>query len=188
MTLADQGQRTRRQRAAINNNLPERMLQPCLLIFIAIIAFITKPNNMPMKSRLIFISFLLLTGLVNNIHAQQQKNSVPSDTLVVLWSSGDPEVAEKACLMYTHAAKKYKWFDEVILVVWGPSEKLLAENAKLKEKVAAMKKDGIIVEACVACSNMYGVTNELKVCEVDVKGMGVPFTRYLKRGYNIITY
>jgi hypothetical protein len=100
---------------------------------------------MAMKSRLIIISFLLLTGLVNNIHAQQQKTS-------------------------------------------GPSEKLLAENAKLKEKVAAMKKDGVIVEACIACSNMYGVTNELKVCEVDVKGMGVPLTGYLKRGYKIISY
>jgi hypothetical protein len=94
----------------------------------------------------------------------------------------------KACLMYTHAAKKYKWFNEVILVVWGPSEKLLAENSTLKEKVAAMKKDGVILEACVTCSNMYNVTNELKMCEVDVKGMGVPMTRYLKRGYKIMSY
>jgi hypothetical protein len=106
----------------------------------------------------------------------------------VLWSSADPEVAEKACLMYTGAAKKYGWFKEVILIVWGPSEKLLAENSKLKDKIATMKKDGVIVEACVACSNMYGVTKELKVCEVDVKGMGVPLTRYLKRGYKIISF
>ena len=111
-----------------------------------------------------------------------------SDSLVVLWSSGDPEVAEKACLMYTHAAKKNNWFKEVILIVWGPSEKLLAENSALKEKISAMKKDGVIVEACIACSNMYGVTNELKVCEVDVKGMGVPLTRYLKRGYKIVSF
>jgi hypothetical protein len=141
-----------------------------------------------MKSKLFIITFILLTGLINNILAQQIKIAGPSDTLVVVWSSGDPEVAEKACLMYTHAAKKYKWFDEVILIVWGPSEKLLAENAKLREKVAVMKKDGIIVEACIACSNMYGVTNELKVCEVDVKGMGVPLTKYLKRGYKIISF
>ncbi len=51
-----------------------------------------------------------------------------------------------------------------------------------------MKKDGVIVEACIACSNMYGVTNDLKVCEVDVKGMGVPLTRYLKRGYKLVSY
>jgi len=141
-----------------------------------------------MKSRLIIISLLLITSLNNITNAQQAKDAGPSDTLVVLWSSGDPDVAEKACLMYAHAAKKYEWFKEVILVVWGPSEKLLAENEMLKEKVASMQKDGIIVQACVACANMYGVTNELKVCEVDVRGMGGPLTKYLKRGYKVISY
>ena len=90
--------------------------------------------------------------------------------------------------MYASAAKKYKWFNEVILVVWGPSEKLLAENTKLKEKVASMQKDGVIVQACIACANMYSVTDALKVCAVDVKGMGVPLTKYLKSGYKVISY
>jgi hypothetical protein len=141
-----------------------------------------------MKTLVLFFTLLLFASITKNLNAQEVKVNTPSDTLVVVWSSGDPEVAMKACLMYTHAAKKYKWFNEVILVVWGPSEKLLAENSTLKEKVAAMKKDGVILEACVACSNMYNVTNELKMCEVDVKGMGVPMTRYLKRGYKIMSY
>lgn len=141
-----------------------------------------------MKSRLLLLMLVIASGSVKVLNAQETKTNTASDTLVVLWSSGDPEVAEKACLMYTGAAKKYGWFKEVILIVWGPSEKLLSENTKLKEKVASIKKDGVIVEACVACSNMYGVTNDLKVCEVDVKGMGVPLTRYLKRGYKIVSY
>jgi len=132
--------------------------------------------------------FVLLSGLSLSVSAQQQRVAGPSDTLVVFWSSGDPEVAEKACFMYASAARKNKWFDEVILIVWGPSEKLLSENQNLKEKVAAMQKDGIIVQACVSCSNMYGVTDQLKVCEIDVRRMGVPLTKYLKRGYKIISY
>ena len=141
-----------------------------------------------MKMKLLTLLLVFSIGSTSLVNAQKASLNTPSDTLVVLWSSGDPEVAEKACLMYTGAAKKYGWFKEVILIVWGPSEKLLAENPKLKEKISAMKNDGVIVEACVACSNMYGVTNELKVCEVDVKGMGVPLTRYLKRGYKIISF
>jgi hypothetical protein len=141
-----------------------------------------------MKINILLLLFVFATGSGKLLYAQEAKNNTASDTLVVLWSSGDPEVAEKACLMYTGAAKKNGWFKEVILIVWGPSEKLVVENSKLKEKVASLKKDGVIVEACVACSNMYGVTNELKVCEVDVKGMGVPLTRYLKRGYKIVSY
>ena len=141
-----------------------------------------------MKLKIILISLVLVSGSIKFLNAQDVKSNTASDTLVVLWSSGDPDVAEKACLMYAHAAKRNSWFKEVILIVWGPSEKLLAENALLKDKISAMKKDGVIVEACVACSNMYGVTNDLKVCEVDVKGMGVPLTRYLKRGYKIISF
>lgn len=141
-----------------------------------------------MKSILLIIPLLLITGMANLVNGKQLKVDSPSDTLVIVWSSGDPDVAEKACLMYAHAAKINNWFKEVILVVWGPSEKLLAENEMLKEKVARMQKDGIIVQACVACANMYGVANELKVCEVDVRGMGVPLTKYLKRGYKIISY
>ncbi len=139
-------------------------------------------------NKLFLLVLIFLISSAKLLKAQEVKIASPADTLVVLWSSGDREVAEKACLMYAQAAKKYKWFKEVILIVWGPSEKLLAEDEKLKEKVASMKKDGVIVEACVACSNMYGVTNELKVCEVDVKGMGVPLTRYLKRGYKVVSF
>ena len=53
------------------------------------------------------------------------------DTLLVVWSSGDIEVAEKVCFMYTYNAKRAEWFKEVIFVVWGPSAKLLAEKLNL---------------------------------------------------------
>ena len=141
-----------------------------------------------MKSNLLIFTLVLFTGVSNLVTGQQSKTAIFSDTLVVVWSSGDPDVAEKACLMYAHAAKKNRWFNEVILIVWGPSEKLLAENVMLKEKIAEMQKDGIIVQACVACANMYGVADELRICKVDVKGMGIPLTKYLKRDYKIISF
>ena len=141
-----------------------------------------------MNNKYLITTFIIMIFFSRIAQSQNTNTAGTSDTLVVMWTSGDPEVAEKACLMYAHAAKKYKWFNEVILIVWGPSEKLLTENAMLREKVAAMQKDGIIVQACIACSNMYGVTEELKVYELDVRGMGVPLTRYLKRGYKVLSY
>jgi hypothetical protein len=141
-----------------------------------------------MKINLLLLFFLFSPWLAKSLDAQESGLATANDTLVVLWSSGDPEVAEKACLMYTQAAKKNKWFKEVILIVWGPSQKLIAENQDFKDRIAAMEKDGVIVEACVACSNMYGITNDLKVCSIDVKGMGIPLTRYLKRGYRVVSF
>ncbi|MDA3821904.1 MAG: DsrE family protein [Bacteroidales bacterium] len=118
----------------------------------------------------------------------EKAENTKNDTLVVLWSSGDRDVAEKSCLMYTHAAKKYGWFSEVILIIWGPSAKLCIEDEAIKAKVQSMQQDGVILEACVACSNMLGVTDELKKLGVDVKGMGTPLTNYLKADYKVLSY
>lgn len=37
----------------------------------------------------------------------------------------------------------------------------------------ALKREGVI-EACVACANAYGVTEDLRKLGYDVKGMGKP--------------
>lgn len=135
----------------------------------------------------IFFSLLLMSNTILFGQMEESENSA-KDTLVVLWSSGDRDVAEKSCLMYTHAAKKYGWFSEVILIIWGPSAKLTIEDEAIRAKVQSMQADGVILEACVACSNMLGVTEELKELGVDVKGMGIPLTKYLKSDYKVLTY
>ena len=136
--------------------------------------------------RWFIISCIMLISLPMVIGAQDMENK--KEKLAVLWVSGDRDVAEKSCLMYTHAAKRNGWFDEVVLIVWGSSSRLLAEDEALQEKVKAMIADGVILEACIACSNALGVTEDLKKLGIDVKGMGVPLTNYLKSGYHVLTY
>ncbi len=132
------------------------------------------------------LSCILLLALPVVLSAQEMESK--KEKLAVLWVSGDRDVAEKSCLMYTHAAKRNGWFDEVVLIVWGSSSRLLAEDEALQDKIKAMKADGVILEACIACSNMLGVTDELKNLGIDVKGMGVPLSDYLKNGYHVLTY
>jgi hypothetical protein len=134
----------------------------------------------------LFVLTCVLIFLPEEMKAQQME--IKKEKLAVLWVSGDPDVAEKSCLMYTHAAKRNDWFDEVVLIVWGASSRLLAEDEVLQEKVKAMIKDGVILEACIACSEGLGVTEELKALGIDVKGMGVPLTEYLKSGYHVLSY
>ena len=139
-----------------------------------------------MKHLILFI-FLIFT--FNGIYAQKEmKSAVNSNKLAVLWTSGDPEVAEKMVFMYTLNAKKQGWFDEVVLIVWGPSAKLLSENKMLREYVKKMQDAGIKVEACIACARMYGVDGNLKEMGIDVKGMGVPLTNYLKDGWKTLSF
>ena len=109
--------------------------------------------------------------------AEEEK---PTGKLMVVWTSADPDVADKVCHMYTHAAKAYGWFAEVTLVVWGPSQRLLVGDPAIQAKVEAMQEDGVVVEACVACARKLDLVEELEALGIEVKGMGVPLTEALK--------
>ncbi|MEG2593652.1 MAG: redoxin domain-containing protein [Bacteroides sp.] len=118
----------------------------------------------------------------------QLVRSANNNKLVLVWSSDDPMVAERVALMFPHAAQKSKWFSEVTLVVWGPSAKLIANDAVLQKKIGQMQTDGVKVEACIACATAYGVVDKLKALNYDVLPMGEPLANYLKRGYQVITF
>ena len=65
-----------------------------------------------------FSLILTLLSLFSGAFAQTKDITEDNkNKLAVLWTSGDPEVAEKVCFMYTLNAKKQKWFDEVVLIV-----------------------------------------------------------------------
>jgi hypothetical protein len=111
-----------------------------------------------------------------------------NEKLVVIWSSGDRNVALSMVFMYTLNANLHGWWDDVTLVVWGPSAKLLAEDTELQENIESMKETGVILEACISCAEMYGVSDKLLKLGIDVKRMGEPLTDYLKEGRKVITF
>ena len=133
-----------------------------------------------------FVFFILHNSYVKSTHAQE-KESEPSK-LLVIWTSGDKEVAEKMVFMYTYNAKKQGWFDEVQFLIWGPSSKLLSEDVELQDYLKKMENAGVELQACKACTDMYGVSGKLEELGVDVKYMGRPLTEMLKTGWVTITF
>ena len=135
-----------------------------------------------MNNRPLIIGFLLTAALAaaSPCSAQGDGEATPTGKLMVVWTSADPDVADKVCLMYTHAAKKYGWFAEVRLVVWGPSQRLLAGDPALQAKVKEMQADGVIVEACIACATKLDLVETIREMGIEVRGMGVPLTEALK--------
>ena len=135
----------------------------------------------------IFCIFISFTSTMQAENADSLDNASNSK-LAVIWTSGDPDVAHRVCFMYTHAAKTAGWFDEVVLVVWGPSARLLAGDKDLQKKIKQMSEDGVIVQACVACADSYGVSQNLRDLGIEVKGMGKPLTEMLKSDWKVITF
>lgn len=138
---------------------------------------------------LLFIFYVIILLSTNTL--AQNTDSVanaPTNKLAVIWTSGDPDVAHRVCFMYTHAAKTAEWFDQVVLVVWGPSARLLAGDKDLQKKIKQMGADGVIVKACVTCADSYGVSENLRDLGIEVKGMGKPLTEMLKSDWKVITF
>jgi hypothetical protein len=111
----------------------------------------------------------------------------PEDRLVVIWTSGDREVALKMVFMYTFNSRKFGWWDDITFVVWGPSAKLLAEDTELQDYIKRIGDAGVTLKACKGCSDMYGVSDDLAALGIDVKYMG-EITDYIKEGRHVLTF
>jgi len=118
-----------------------------------------------------------------NLKNDEVKNKTEmseADKLVVVWTSGDKEVAMKMVFMYTYNAKKQAWWDDVTLLVWGPSSKLLSQDKDLQEYVNKMMESGVHVMACKACADQYGVADQLSELGITVKYAGKDLTKFIK--------
>ncbi|MGE4586177.1 MAG: DsrE family protein [Mangrovibacterium sp.] len=136
----------------------------------------------------IIIGVLVILGFGFSSWAQNSKNTENNNKLAVIWSSSDPEVAEKVCFMYAQNAKKQGWFEEVVLIIWGPSVSVLAEDDDLKADIRKIIEMGITVEASLSCTQLYGVTSDLEDLDIVVEPMGVPLTGYIKDGWHILNF
>ena len=119
------------------------------------------------------------------------KGQAPDDepkNLLVVWTSGDKEVALKMVFMYTYNAKKNGWWEGVRLLVWGPSAKLLSEDTELQDYVNKMKEEGVDVIACKACADSYGVSEKLEAIGINVFYVGQDFTKMLKSNWETVTF
>lgn len=155
----------------------------------------SRPRGFPTVLRFLLLPVLLATTLGfapvspdSSVRETSLNVEMDPSRLAVLWTSGDREVALKVTFMYTLNAKRQGWFDEVTLIVWGPSSRLLAGDPELQEQVRQMKEEGVTLVACKACADSYGVSEKLEALGIEVKYMGVPLTEMLKGDWKVLTF
>lgn len=90
--------------------------------------------------------------------------------------------------MYPHNSSKHGWWDEVRLIVWGPSAPLLVGDAELQERIKAMIEDGVHVMACKYCADSYGISEALADLGIEVVYIGQPLTEMLQSGWTSLTF
>ena len=108
--------------------------------------------------------------------------------LHVLWTTGEKEVAMKVIFPYLINAKANGWWDEINLIIWGPSAKLAAGDAVIQQQLKDTMDSDISVEACKACTDAYNVSAKLAEMGITVRYMGGPFTEYLVSDARVVTF
>jgi hypothetical protein len=131
--------------------------------------------------------FAFAAGKPSNA-ADHHSASESSDKLAIVWTSGDPDVAHRMVLMYANGAQRQGWFDDITLIIWGPSQRLVAADKDIREKIQNLMDIGVNVYACQACSDSYGITDDLRSVGMTVKYMGVPLSDAIKGDSHVITF
>lgn len=108
--------------------------------------------------------------------------------LLVVWTSGDRDVAMNMVFMYTYNAKKNDWWENIRFIVWGASTKLLSGDKELQQEILKMKEIGIKILVCKACADIYGLSDDLQKLGLEVRYVGKDLTDMLKSGWTTLTF
>jgi hypothetical protein len=109
--------------------------------------------------------------------------------LLIVWSSGEKEVAKKLVLLYGSVMLERKYWDEATIMIWGPSAQILAEDKELQEQMLKVKDSGVSFNACVVCTDDYGVSDKLKELGVELIHTGEMLTEALQsEDIKVITF
>jgi len=105
----------------------------------------------------------------------------------ILWTTDNKETAMHMVCLYAHNALVKGWMDEVEVLVWGASQRLIAEDAEVRAKVEAMVKEGVKVVACLKCADTMSVTSSLESCGVNVYYTGELLSAWIHSSETVVS-
>jgi hypothetical protein len=109
------------------------------------------------------------------------------DKLNILWTTDNKDTVLQMLVMYATNSRLNGWWQEVNVIIWGASAKLVGTDIQIQTEVLEMLNHGITIEACKACTDNLGVTDKLIELGVNVRYMGEALTAYIKSGEKILT-
>ena len=104
-----------------------------------------------------------------------------------MWTNDNPITAEKMVFMYTINSLAHGWWDNVTLIIWGATVKLVVKDDHIQALIKDALAAGVHITACKACANQLGVTDTLEKLQIEVKFWGQPLTAILKGNERLIT-
>lgn len=111
---------------------------------------------------------------------------MPAKVMIVI-SSSDREVVWTA-LLYARASIASDWMGATKVFLWGPSSRVVAEDAELRGNVQEVIALGERVYVCKACSDRYGATEALAGLGCTVEYVGPSSSSFIEQGYSVFNW
>ncbi len=89
--------------------------------------------------------------------------------------------------MYAGNCLRRQWWQEVEIIVWGASTKLVVEDKSVQEKLLDLKAQGVKVRFCIACASNLNLIEEIESLGFELESMGPPLTEILKNNGKLLT-
>ncbi|RXJ84124.1 DsrE family protein [Arcobacter cloacae] len=110
------------------------------------------------------------------------------DNLLIVWTNGDIEVANKFPLLYSSVILDRGYWKTAHLMLWGPSIKLAKENKQIQEQLLKIQNTGVKMSACIVCVEDYEATSMLNELNIEITHTGELLTKALKdETYSVMT-
>lgn len=90
-------------------------------------------------------------------------------------------------MMYATNSLLEHWWDDVTVIIWGATARLVAENAQIQESIKVAMNVGVKFSACIACARQLGVIEKLEALGIEVIPWGKPLTELLKNNEKLLT-
>ncbi len=115
-------------------------------------------------------------------------NPGDSSSLVIIWASSDKDVAKSVVLNFVLNARLNGWLDNITLMVWGPSVKLLASDKELQDVFKSLKHTGINLYIDKGSAEDFGVGKAVEDMGAEVAYLGKTLSVCIKQNRKIITF
>ena len=111
-----------------------------------------------------------------------------ANKLFIILASGDKDVALEMALFYPYTLAKEKYLDEVKVILFGPSEELVARDKSVQKRIKRLLKAGVAVSACKYCSDRMGVSEKLEELGITVEYVSEKTAQLIKDGWASLSF
>ncbi len=111
----------------------------------------------------------------------------PKENLAVISVSSNLEVFESMMASIASTSKTSNW-NQILLIFWGPSTKLLISDEMVRSKMEALKSQGVFVKVCKSSAEEFNVIEEIIWSHLDLIDTRDPVKEYQEKGWAVLIF